>query len=158
GIGYGLLRFLAGDEVLAAAEAANPPALLFNYLGQFDQMTAADSAFAMAAESTGDGIDPQRMRTHALGLNGLVVRGRLQFQLDYSEMQYADATIIMLAKYIEQGLREVIRHCLEVGQGEYTPSDFPLSSVDQATLDQWQGTYAVEMLYPSTAMQKGMLF
>ena len=56
GIGCGALRHLAGDEALKSAEAANPPILLFNYLGQFDQTMATDSVFALAAESTGDAI------------------------------------------------------------------------------------------------------
>ena len=66
GIGCGALRHLAGDEALKSAEAANPPILLFNYLGQFDQTMATDSVFALAAESTGDAIDPQRIRTMRL--------------------------------------------------------------------------------------------
>jgi non-ribosomal peptide synthase protein (TIGR01720 family) len=158
GIGYGLLQYMAGDEALMAAEAVNPPALLFNYLGRFDQTMTADSAFAMATESTGESVDPQGIRTHALNLNGLVGGGRLRFLLDYSEAQYAEETVAELARQIEQGLRMVIAHCLEVGEGDYTPSDFPLSTVDQGVLDQWQRAYEIENLYPSTAMQKGMLF
>ncbi len=158
GIGYGLLRHLAGDELLMAAEQASPPALLFNYLGQFDQTMAANSWFAIAPELTGEAIDPRRMRTHALSLNGLVAGGVLRFQLDYSEAQYAEATVAELAGHIEQGLREVIAHCLEVGEGDYTPSDFPLVAVGQEVLDEWQREYEIEDLYPLTAMQRGMLF
>ena len=82
----------------------------------------------------------------------------LRFQLDYSERQYSEAAMMELARYIEQGLLSVIAHCREVGKGDYTPSDFPLATVSQATLDEWQARYAIESLYPSTAMQKGMLF
>ncbi len=158
GIGYGVLRYVAEDEVLKAGEEENPPALLFNYLGQLDQMVRTESAFAMAGEGTGDAIDGQRRRSHGLGLNGMVAGGMLRFQLDYSVEQYREEQMKELARKIEEGLEGVIRHCLEVGEGDYTPSDFPLAKVDQGTLDRWQRAYRIERLYPATAMQKGMLF
>ena len=53
GIGYGLLRYLRGDENLAAQLRSAPqPEIAFNYLGQFDH-TGAASAFVTVEGSTG---------------------------------------------------------------------------------------------------------
>src|SRR5262249_59005401 len=54
GLTYGLLRYCAADPALRAGLAAGErPQLLFNYLGQFDQITRGSKLFAFAAEATG---------------------------------------------------------------------------------------------------------
>ena len=141
GIGYGLLRYAAGDEAFIDAD---PPVLLFRYSGELNQVMRS--------------VDPQRLRSHALCLNGSVVQGALRFQLEYSERQYSKQTMAVLAGHLEEALRGLITHLQEDGAGYYTPSDFPLATVDEATLDEWQETYDIEQLYPATAMQKGMFF
>src|SRR5258708_24263425 len=118
----------------------------------------SDSAFPMAGEAMGEAIDPERVRSHELGLNGMIAGGVLQFQLDYSRLHYEEQDMAALGRHIAQGLRAVIEHCLETGSGDFTPSDFPLATVDQSTLDEWQRRYAIAALYPATAMQQGMLF
>src|SRR6185369_9183116 len=91
-------------------------------------------------------------------LSGSVVGGALRFKLEYSERQYREETMLALARHLEEALRALIAHSHEATAGYYTPSDFPLATVDQSTLDEWQSAYAIEQLYPATAMQKGMLF
>jgi non-ribosomal peptide synthase protein (TIGR01720 family) len=158
GIGYGILRQIRRDEELEAAETASPTALIFNYLGQFDQSLNAETAFQAASEETGEAMSSETIRQHRLGLNGMVAGGVLRLRLDYSREQHTEQTMREVARYLEDGLREVIAHCLEVEFGDYTPSDFPLAKVDQAQLDQWQRSYAIEKLYPATSMQQGLLF
>ncbi|HEX7154408.1 MAG TPA: amino acid adenylation domain-containing protein [Thermoanaerobaculia bacterium] len=159
GIGFGLLRWVAQDAVLAERAAANPPQVVFNYLGQFDQTVNHESAMQAAAESTGSSISPERARQFPLGLNGMVANGTLEFALDYSVLQYDAETIETLAKSIEEGLRAVVDHCLFIERGGYTPSDFPLATVSQVQLDAWQQAYPqLTRLYPATGMQEGMFF
>ncbi|HEX9986362.1 MAG TPA: amino acid adenylation domain-containing protein [Thermoanaerobaculia bacterium] len=159
GIGYGVLRHMAHDAELVDKAEANPPQLVFNYLGQFDSALSKDTGFQGAAESSGDRTSIDRVRRYQLGLNGRVANGVLEFGLDYSSLQYDIETMQQLAGFIEAGLRDVIEHCLSVERGEYTPSDFPLASVSQPQLDEWQQTYpSLTRLYPATAMQQGMLF
>jgi amino acid adenylation domain-containing protein/non-ribosomal peptide synthase protein (TIGR01720 family) len=155
GIGYGVLRQLANDAELTAGE----PEILFNYLGQLDQTVDADGAFRVAAESTGSAHGDGLRRSAKLGLNGKVAGGELVFAVDYSDAQYRAETMAELAACIEDGLRAVIEHCLTIGRGAHTPSDFPLASVTQEQLDGWQQRYsAIENLYPATAMQQAMYF
>ncbi|HEV7920011.1 MAG TPA: amino acid adenylation domain-containing protein [Thermoanaerobaculia bacterium] len=159
GIGFGVLRHLAHDSELAAKADANPPQLVFNYLGQFDQSVNNETALQGAAESTGHSISPDRARPHPLGLNGLVANGALEFALDYSEAEYDASTMKTLAGAIEDGLRAVIDHCLMIERGDFTPSDFPLAKVTQPALDAWQRQYPnLTRLYPATAMQQGLFF
>ncbi len=52
GLSYGLLRYCSADPGLRASLAyRKPPQLLFNYLGQFDQVTRGSKLFAFAPES-----------------------------------------------------------------------------------------------------------
>jgi len=159
GIGFGVLRHLSNDAELAAKAEANPPQLVFNYLGQFDQSVNNETALQGAVESTGNSISPDRSRSHPLGLNGLVANGALEFALDYSELEYDATTMATLARFIEDGLRAVIDHCLLLERGDFTPSDFPLAKVTQPALDAWQKQYpGLSRLYPATAMQQGLFF
>jgi amino acid adenylation domain-containing protein/non-ribosomal peptide synthase protein (TIGR01720 family) len=156
GIGYGLLRYVVGDEAIAAQEL---PQLVFNYLGQFDQSVNRDTALRAAAEPMGPATSGDRRRPYRLGLNGGVSNGALDLALDYSALEYDDATIAALATHIERGLRDVIEHCLATERGDFTPSDFPLATVSQARLDAWQRAYpGLTRIYPATGMQQGMYF
>ncbi|HEY3579053.1 MAG TPA: amino acid adenylation domain-containing protein, partial [Pyrinomonadaceae bacterium] len=141
GIGYGLLRYVAGDESLKEAE---PPLLLFKYQGALNQVMHS--------------VDPHRRRSHALSLSGVVAADALRFKLEYSERQYSQETMQSLVDHLGESLRALIAHSREPEAGYYTPSDFPLVTIEQSTLDEWQTTYAIEQLYPATAMQKGMFF
>jgi amino acid adenylation domain-containing protein/non-ribosomal peptide synthase protein (TIGR01720 family) len=159
GIGYGLLRHVTRSEATVAHAEAHPPQLVFNYLGQFDQTVNADTALKGAAESMGPRASLERVRPYQLGLNGLVANGVLEFALDYSELEYDDATMAALAQSLQDGLRAVVEHCTSIERGAYTPSDFPLADVSQSELDAWQSQYpSLTRLYRATAMQQGMLF
>ena len=161
GLGYGVLRYLSADEDLAAAAAAagQHEALLFNYLGQFDQVINETTRFQSAPESIGPQVSLRRQRAAQLGFSGKIFGGQLQCSLNYSSGQYDAATMQSLAAHIEDGLREVIRHCQQRDAGGFTPSDFPLAHVDQTRLDAWQADYPdLARLYPATPMQAGLLF
>jgi len=155
GIGFGVLSEIA--EV-AELKAQQHPQVVFNYLGQLDQAVEEDGAFRGAPEHTGASHSERQHRTYQLVLNGKVIGGELVFGIDYSNLQYRTETMAQLAACIEDGLRAVIEHCLSIERGDFTPSDFPLATVSQDTLDVWQRRYAIARLYPATAMQQGMYF
>ncbi|MFP3481411.1 hypothetical protein SB780_41870, partial [Burkholderia sp. SIMBA_057] len=62
GIGYGLLQDRLDGPL-------PQPALLFNYLGQTDQLFAAARDWQPAAEPSGDGRHPDQLREHLLDVN-----------------------------------------------------------------------------------------
>ncbi|MEI8703608.1 amino acid adenylation domain-containing protein [Pseudoalteromonas sp. B62] len=159
GIGFGLLHDLAADEDLKAARLAAPSSIVFNYLGQFDHHADSDTLFTMAEGFAGDAISKNRQREYVIGFNGMVTSANLAFEMDYNGLSFDCETMQTLADAFETALKDIINHCQNASVSSFTPSDFPLATVSQSQLDQWQQQYPkFENLYASTPMQQGMLF
>jgi non-ribosomal peptide synthase protein (TIGR01720 family) len=136
GVGYGVLRYLCGDEGVREAMASLPAAeVSFNYLGQFDRVLDEGGGFGVAEESVGAAQDAGGRREHLLTVNGLVAEGRLRMSFGYSAVVHRRETVEALARGFVGALRVLIGHCLEEGAGGHTPSDFPLARLDQESLD-----------------------
>src|SRR5262249_14951329 len=110
GIGYGILRYLAADSGLAAA---SEPSMVFNYLGQFDQVLAGSTLFRFAPEASGPWHSPLQRRRQAIEVNGMVLDGRLQFRWTVSGELAAEG-IARLADEFRSALHELIAHCTAV--------------------------------------------
>jgi amino acid adenylation domain-containing protein/non-ribosomal peptide synthase protein (TIGR01720 family) len=160
GVGYGLLRYLSGDEDVAARLRQAPQAeVSFNYLGQFDQLLPEGAPFGPAMESVGPSHSPRGMRRYPLEINAFISGARLQLEWTYSERIHRRETIEHLAQSYSSALRALIAHCLSVEAGGYTPSDFPLAKLGQAKLDWLTGAdRGIEDIYPLSPAQEGMLF
>ncbi|MEV1177007.1 amino acid adenylation domain-containing protein, partial [Nonomuraea sp. NPDC049784] len=160
GLGYGLLRHLAGGETGETLAATPGPQVAFNYLGQFDQGGGDAERFRTAEGTLGRERADTGERTHLIEVNGLVVNGRLELGWTYSEWLHDRATVERLAARYVEVLEELIDHCCRPGAGGYTPSDFPLAGLDQNTLDRIHADAGqpIDDLYPLTATQQGMLF
>ncbi len=150
GIGYGALRYLTGSA------PAVDPQVSFNYLGQFD--LPGSLCTGLRGDLTLD-ADPEDIRPHLLDVVGQVNGDTLDFTWHYAEGVHDEATVARLAGGMLENLRGLIEHCAEPGAGGRTPSDFPLSGLDQSTLDALVGDGRdVEDIYPLTPMQAGMVF
>ncbi len=160
GIGYGVLRYLSGDETVAGRLREQPPAqVLLNYLGQLDTGLSPTSRLRLAAESHGPLRASGGLRGHLLEINGNVSQGCLRLAWDYSRNLHRRETVERLAGDFLETLRTLIRHCLSPQAGGCTPSDFPLARVDQSRLDRLLGSgRGVEDVYPLSPLQQGMLF
>jgi amino acid adenylation domain-containing protein/non-ribosomal peptide synthase protein (TIGR01720 family) len=130
GIGYGLLRHLAGHSELSAIRAD----VCFNYLGQFDQTLSNGGPFKFAGEPLHAFRSPRARRSHVLEINALVSDGCFSVTFTHVEAQHSHAVVERLAATFLDALREFTRA--------------PLPARDAA----------VEDVYPLTAMQQGMLF
>jgi non-ribosomal peptide synthase protein (TIGR01720 family) len=136
GIGYGLLRYLSGDEMITKQLAALPQAQIsFNYLGQLDQMLTDSSLLKHAAESSGPPLSGRQERSHLLDLTGMIAGGRLQITWTYSENVHRRETVERLAQKYMSALQSLINHCKSEKAGGYTPSDFPKAGLSQNELD-----------------------
>ncbi|RSN41938.1 non-ribosomal peptide synthetase [Amycolatopsis sp. WAC 04197] len=141
GIGYGALRHLAGTA------PSIDPAVSFNYLGRFTSGRLESDESELSA------------RAHLLDVVGRVESGELELTWYYTEGVHRRSTVDRLAEAMLTALREIIAHCTEPEAGGRTPSDFPLLTLDQSTVDTLVGDgRAVEDLYPLTPMQAGMVF
>ncbi|WP_410586712.1 amino acid adenylation domain-containing protein [Amycolatopsis sp. lyj-23] len=156
GIGYGLLRYLGGTP---DARATHRPHVAFNYLGQFDGSFQAESLWEPAPEPAGPMHDPGEPRENLLDVTAAVSGGRLEVAWGYSTTVHRQATIEALAASFADRLRALVAHCCAPGTGGWTPSDFPLSTLDQDALDRVLGGLRdVADVYPLTPMQEGMVF
>ena len=103
GIGYGVLRYLSQDlQTLPQAE------VLFNYLGQSDQIFHQASLFAPAQESSGLTHSLRETRRYLLDINAIVVSGQLEISWTYSKAIHRQATIDKLAESFIKKLEMLI--------------------------------------------------
>ncbi len=172
GAGFGALKYLSTAPNLLQEPAPEGAAssFIFNYLGQMDSMSANLKHLAVLSsifEGLGHETDHptkgeiglENRRQYQLGVNALVLDGRLCVELDYNKLQYESATMACLAKDIEAGLCRVIEHCQSKTTASYTPSDIELADVSQGQLDDWQTAYPdLCDVYTTTSMQQGLLY
>jgi len=151
GIGYGILRYLGNEQELCGLPE---PSIVFNYLGQFDQLLADSRIFRLASESSGSWHSPKQRRRYALEVNSFVVDGELQIRWTYQPELEAEASIESLASDFSRALRELIEHCRTARPSGRTVLDFPLADLGQAALDKLLTQHAdVEDLYPLSPTQ-----
>jgi non-ribosomal peptide synthase protein (TIGR01720 family) len=136
GIGYGLLRYLKGDNGLAARLESVSPEISFNYLGQVDRGLPAGVPLALAPESHGPLASPRDRRVHLLDVTAGVAGGRLQVEWSFSRNRHEPSTIELLAGEHIESLRRLITHCLAPDVDGSTPSDFPLVDLGPGELEE----------------------
>ncbi len=154
GAGYGILRFLGGG-----LDAGPQAEICFNYLGQLGQDMPADAPIGFAAERGGPDHDPRSPRPHLLEVGGSITASRLRVDWIYSAAAHLPATVERLAADFAAALRSLIAGARLAEASAYTPSDFPLANIGQASLAALTQRYGpVDDLYPLTPVQQGMLF
>jgi natural product biosynthesis luciferase-like monooxygenase protein/amino acid adenylation domain-containing protein/non-ribosomal peptide synthase protein (TIGR01720 family)/FkbM family methyltransferase len=160
GFGYGVLRYLSGDKALRERlENLTAPAVSFNYLGRIDAQRNASADFVPAREPCGSLRSPRQRRRYLIDVSGLVADGRLRVNWVYSDRLHRRETIAALAESFRDALSSLVAHCRSAAAGGFTPSDFPLARLDQATVDRVVGRdRQIEDLYPLSPLQQGLLF
>ena len=137
GLGYGVLRHISKDDRIRSRLAELPAAqIIFNYLGQVDQVLRKSTLLAPAPETSGVAIAPENRRPYVLDVSSLVVQGRLQVNWSYSHHLHRREQIEDIATRYMERLRELIDHCRSDGAGGFTPSDFPVAEMTQKELMQ----------------------
>ncbi|CAG8871174.1 D-alanine--D-alanyl carrier protein ligase [Pseudomonas fluorescens] len=161
GLGYGVLRHL-GTEVQREALAALPePRVTFNYLGQFDGSFAAEDGalFRPVGVASGSEQGLDATLNNDLLVNGRVYGGELSLNWTFSCERFAPEAIQRLADGYSAALQALIEHCLLADTAGVTPSDFPLTGLDQPQLDALPvSARDIEDIYPMSPMQMGMYF
>ena len=136
GVGYGILRYLSGDEQQAEKLRSLPRAQVsFNYLGQFDQVFSGSSLFETTGQWSGLHVGPRAARRYLLDVIGRVTEKRLEITWRYSANVHRRETVECLAQDFMKALRSLMDHCLRSEAGGYTPSDFPEAHLSQKELD-----------------------
>ncbi|MEG4517834.1 MULTISPECIES: amino acid adenylation domain-containing protein [unclassified Microcoleus] len=124
GIGYGLLRYLAGGEMSQKLSSLPTAEVSFNYFGQFDQVLPESSLFALSGESVGQTFSPEGNRSYLIEINGFVAGGQLRMDWTYSEEIHRTSTVENLAQKFAEALRSIALASQEPEAVGCTPSDF----------------------------------
>ena len=83
----------------------------------------------------GQAYDPRNSRAHLIDINARVYGGRLIVNWQYAANYFHKTTIERLADSYIRELSDLIHHCVEAERRQHTPSDFPLSNLQQDDLD-----------------------
>ena len=157
GIGYGLLR----DQLTGPSQAGLPQAgflhanVLFNYLGQFDQVVAGSRLFSFAAEPVGLWHHPKGKRTHLIEVLARISGGQLEVQFNFSRNVHSRATMEQIAARYSAALTELINRCSAADAQRWSIADFSLAKLEAAELaGLLKSNPALEDIYPLSPMQK----
>ena len=126
GIGYGVLRYLAGHHSLD-----QHPELYVNYLGQASGSAPNDAPRFV----TGGLRAPNGEVNRTWEINAQVREGRLVVDWSYSTELHHPATVEGLSDRVLEQLTALVDHCRAAGEKRFTPSDFPEASLSQDDLD-----------------------
>jgi fengycin family lipopeptide synthetase B len=132
GAGYGILRYIAGEEQTVVAL----PSLAFNYLGRFD----SDAWFERAPEDPPPTSAPDLPVPWPLEVTAAVVEGRLEYALTYSLKRFDRAAAQSFLDHFRRELEHVVHHTMSRAETELTASDIDYAGLTEQGLDDFLGT------------------
>lgn len=137
GIGFGLLKYLSDDpEIKQKLSQIPKPPLVFNYLGQFNQMSDEQGPFAVRpAEESGHERAQENQRDHLLDFSANIRDGQFNLTITYSAERFKAETIDKIANAFIAELKRIIEFCQQTDRIEYTASDFRDVDLDEEELD-----------------------
>ncbi|MFF2412796.1 amino acid adenylation domain-containing protein, partial [Streptomyces sp. NPDC058092] len=166
GIGYGLLAY-GGAE--SAPAGSVPAQISFNYLGQFDGSFAG--SFAASSGMAGPDWDPGNRRPYLIDIVSSVQDGELHMEWAYSGAAHEEETIRQVAERTLDVLRNLADEARRTDVQGYSPSDLPLSGLNQDRINDligrlrahpvWQASSLprpLEDCCPQTPAQQGLWF
>ncbi|ALN64398.1 non-ribosomal peptide synthase TIGR01720 domain protein [Lysobacter antibioticus] len=165
GIGYGLLRYLS-DAGRDALQSLPPSQIGFNYLGRFSVAGsgAHEPHWTLADEAAlgGDG-DEARPLAHALDLNASTEDGAegpvLCAGWSWAGELFEEDAIRDLAETWFAVLRRIAETVADTERHLLTPSDVPLTALDQAQIETIEAAQPPLLdLLPLSPLQHGFLF
>ena len=147
GITYELLR-----EHLKSSPQAH---VLFNYLGQFDQVVAGSRVFSFASEPVGLWHDGKNRRTHLIEVLARIAGGQLEVQFNFSRNVHSRGTVEQIAGRYSAALIELIELSTAADTQRWSIADFPLAKLEETELAQiLKSRPTLEDIYPLSPMQK----
>ncbi|HKH61041.1 MAG TPA: amino acid adenylation domain-containing protein [Flavitalea sp.] len=166
GLGYGVLKHINKEKKLTTKAGSH---ILFNYLGQFDNVIKAGQWLAGVKESAGQRVSDDYVMNDQLQVTSYVQGGQLVLNWIYNSGNYDKEAINELVKEYQANLELLIDHCVvqQNSGAVFTPSDYGLSAeITYQELDKFlQESYnclprreSLEGLYRLSGLQQGMLF
>ncbi|HEU5377016.1 MAG TPA: amino acid adenylation domain-containing protein [Ktedonobacteraceae bacterium] len=153
-IGASMLYYQDKNSALSRQMQDLPlPQIRFRYLGDIDLIAQVPSRdFSLLASGFPHLVNDQ------IDIQGNIRDGRLQIRWTYNEGIFDSTVIQNLATRLKETLQLLIGHCQLSEADVYTPSDFPLSGLNQQQLDQLlTERRLVEDIYTLTPLHEHML-
>jgi non-ribosomal peptide synthase protein (TIGR01720 family) len=165
GIGYGVLKYI---NRLSTLQGNDPWEIVFNYLGQSDNIVSGHSILTGAGESAGIPISLLTPVTDKIQVNSRVTGKELVMRWSYSSRHFHADTIAQLANRYIHNLVQLIDHCVAVNKLPIgTPSDYGLTTaLTYRELDDFlaapiggkQRKEVMETMCRLSGLQEGLLF
>lgn len=131
GVGYGVLRYLAGSPEISDAPE---PEISYLYLGRYRAADAGDGGglLSVLREPTGANCDPGMPRPRLIDALFIVTGGRLELELGYSKNVHREATMKALGERVLSTVRELVSAAAQEGPAA---ADFPDAGLSQDQLN-----------------------
>ena len=126
GIGYSLLRYLHPEAEVRNKLKDVKWDIVFNYLGQLDNVVNNSKQFGIAAESKGNPIHENFPLLNKLDINSAISQNQFQMTWSYADSDFDTNTIEQLANAYIHNLKNLISFCKDEHNSMVTPSDFGL--------------------------------
>jgi amino acid adenylation domain-containing protein/non-ribosomal peptide synthase protein (TIGR01720 family) len=155
GIGYGILRYLAGKPYTAQ------PQVSFNYLGDFGSginNQQGEELFAYSYDYRGQEINGELERGVLLDVSGMITAGALRLSVSYSREQYRAATIQKLVQAYQQELEALIEFLSNEEVQQLTPVDLSYKGLTVEDLAVLNAKNDVEDAYELSPLQGGLYY
>ncbi|MCW4354190.1 amino acid adenylation domain-containing protein [Hoyosella sp. YIM 151337] len=160
GAGFGVLRWL-DQEAAPVLDALPEPEVLINYLGRFAD--APGQGWHLPSEDPFAVIEPAgKTLTEVLALNAFIREqgGNPQLAVEWTVASRIvdDSARAALQQHWQNALEALAAHaCL--APGGLTPSDCPLVTLDQRTIDIFEATHGpLADVLPLSPLQEGLLY
>lgn len=164
GMGFGVLRYLHPDAQIRKQLGDAKWDIVFNYMGQYDNVVGEQAACTPAGEPTGEDAAGDMPFPYKLSVSGSVTGGRFMIAWAYSGNHYHAATVQSLCNEYIKNLKAICTHCSSSNAKLFTASDFQLDdAIAFRELNQFlQENNITEsgkhILYRLSPLQEGMFF
>ena len=157
GLGYGLMRYLSGEEATEVADAD----ITFNYLGDFGAAVSTgggEEVFQYAREGRGAELHASAASETALGISGYTSSGVLHLSISYSPDQYKYETVHKLLDAYKAALLFAAEVLPRQEEGRRTPSDLSFKGLGIDEVRSQEAYGRLEDIYPLSPLQEGIYF
>lgn len=132
--------------------------ILFNYLGQWSNIEQNTDTFYLLDAVIDNSMASNFPFLYKIAINCGINKGRLNFSWTYSNLHYKKETIKKLMSIFERRFAKLIDYCTKNEHYGYTPADFPFCDLTQQQIDKCLSDKNIEMVYPLTPVQGGLIF
>ena len=136
GIGYGILKYLAKEDLNFSKE------ILFNYLGQFED--DKNSLFKMSDKKTASTLSKDFISEFKLDISLIITNKQLNISIQYDKNEYNKSTIEIFLDNYKTSLIEIIDHCKNQKSMELTPYDIDDEDFDIGSLSEFLDNLEVD--------------